>query len=568
MKNLTLYPTKFFKDQQTKLEAAHVEKWMNGNLQQFENAKSLQDWEDAIISFNEIKAHIETHLEKATLAFHRFTQDAAVDAELKRLQENIEPPYKALSAPIRQKILNSPFRKELEQKYSAQYFVMLKLQEDSFSPENIATETQLNQLLSDYTKTTGSAEFELRGQKYPLAHYRRFASSPDAALRKEALQQYGKWFVTNRDSLEKIYDDCVDLRNQMGKKLGYADFTLLGYQHMRRLDYGPTEVAAFREQIKKVIVPLSTKIREVQAKMIGTPTLKAWDTEFFPDWRVEKIKLSIPEQIPASHKVFASLSEKLGKHFQTMRDCELYDLEARNGKAPGAFCTDISDYRVPFIFLNSVGEASDITTILHESGHAFQAWESRTLDLMELRWPSLEACEVHSMGMEFLAYPYYDDFFGKEDAERYKKFHLAESILLLPYIAMVDEFQHRVYSGEAQGAEGRAKAWEELEKTYLPSLDYEDQTAWRRIRWLRQLHIFRHPFYYIDYAIALTGALQLWVQSIENKDAAMENYLGLCKIGGTKPLKEFFAHGNLKLPFEEGMLADLMGRVLKLEELV
>ncbi|MBF0491833.1 MAG: M3 family oligoendopeptidase [Deltaproteobacteria bacterium] len=568
MKNLTLYPTKFFKEQQQILQKSHVEVWLKKSLAQFEAAKTLDDWEAALVYFNEVKIHIETHLEKATLAFHRFTQDTAIDAELKRLQEEIEPPYKAHSAPIRQKILHSPFRKELEQKYSIQYFNMLQLQEDSFNPANIETETQLNHLLNDYTKLTGNAEFEVGGQKYPLAHYRRFATSPDAALRKEAFHQYGNWFLENRDSLEKIYDECVGLRNGMGKKLGYDNFTLLGYQHMRRVDYGPKEVAAFREQIKKVLVPLASKIRAVQAKMLSASTCKAWDSEFFPEWRVEKIKLSIPQQIPAAHKVFSALSPVLGNHFKRMVDCELLDLEARNGKAPGAFCTDLSDYRVPYIFLNSVGEASDITTVLHESGHAFQAWESRTLDLMELRWPSLEACEVHSMGMEFLAYPYYEEFFHATDAARYKKFHLAESILLLPYIAMVDEFQHRVYSGNAQGAEGRAKVWEELERTYLPDLDYEGATAWRRIRWLRQLHIFKHPFYYIDYAIALTGALQLWVQSIQNKERALENYLSLCKIGGTKPLKEFFAHGNLKLPFEDGMLADLVQQVLKIENLL
>jgi len=248
-----------------------------------------------------------------------------------------------------------------------------------------------------------------------------------------------------------------------------------------------------------------------------------------------------------------------------MIDHDLIDVPARPGKAPGAFCTDFSDYRVPFVFLNSVGEVADVSTLLHESGHAFQAWESRGIDLMELRWPTLEACEVHSMGMEFLASPYYEEFFSTEDAVRFRKYHLAESLLIYPYIAVVDEFQHRVYSGEAKGAEGRAKAWEDLEKAYLPGLDYQDLKDWRPIRWLRQLHIFKHPFYYIDYAIALTGALQLWVQSMKDQEAAMENYLSLCKLGGTLPLKDFFKEGNLKLPFEPGVLKGLMEEVLEIE---
>jgi M3 family oligoendopeptidase len=251
-----------------------------------------------------------------------------------------------------------------------------------------------------------------------------------------------------------------------------------------------------------------------------------------------------------------------------MLEENLLDLEARDGKGPGAFCTDFSDYRVPYIFLNSVGEASDVTTMLHECGHSFQGWESGGIDLVELRWPTLEACEVHSMGMEFLAYPYYDEFFTQEDAAKYRQKHLAESIFLMPYIAMVDEFQHKVYGGEAQGAEGRAKAWAAIEEKYGGDLDFSDQPDWQRYRWIRQLHIFRAPFYYIDYAIAQIGAWQLWIQSLQDKKAAMANYLNLCRLGGTLPLKEFFAAGKLRLPFEKGMLEDLVGQVLAAQPVI
>jgi M3 family oligoendopeptidase len=316
------------------------------------------------------------------------------------------------------------------------------------------------------------------------------------------------------------------------------------------------------------VVPVAQRIRQLQAKSLRHPEVAVWDADFFPEWEVKKLKVEIPQQVPTALKVYRALSSRLGDHFRQMIDHELIDVPARTGKAPGAFCTDFADYRVPFIFLNSVGEGSDITTLLHESGHAFQAWESREIDLMELRWPTLEACEVHSMGMEFLAHPFYEEFFSPEDAGRFRKYHLAESLLLLPYIAVVDEFQHRVYSGEASGAEGRAKVWEELEREYLPGLDYADLKPWRRIRWQRQLHIFKHPFYYIDYAIALTGALQLWVQSMKDKKAALENYLNLCQLGGTLALKEFFKAGNLNLPFEEGVLKDLMGEVLKIEPIL
>ncbi len=557
----------YFQDFQEKLLASHVDQWFKTLEGTFQKAKNANDWKASVLYWNEIKAHIENHLERASLAFCRDTQNSASEAEEKRLRDEIEPPYKTHCASIRKQVLNSPFRAELEKEFSKKYFTELQLQEDSFAPRNIEMETEINNLLAEYTKITGSGEFEVRGQKYALSHYKVFSSSPDAALRQEAFQSYSGWFEKRQDKLDEIYDHTVKLRNRMGQELGHADYTLLGYQKMRRLDYGPADVEKFRKQIETILVPIATRIRDRQALSQNENTLKIWNSDYFPEWRVERLKVTIPEQIPTSLKVFETLSPVLGKHFKSMVDNQLLDLEARTGKAPGAFCTDFADYRVPFIFLNSVGDASDITTILHESGHAFQAWESRWIDLMELRWPTLEACEVHSMSMEFFAHPYYEDFFPEDDAKRFKKHHVADSLLLLPYIAMVDEFQHRVYSGEASNAITRAKAWEELENKYLPGLDFGSAKTWKKIRWMRQLHIFKHPFYYIDYAIALVGALQLWVQSIQNKEKALENYLNLCKLGGTLALKDFFKEGNLKLPFEEGMLEGLIDQVLKQEPL-
>ncbi|MFO1519913.1 MAG: M3 family oligoendopeptidase [bacterium] len=568
MATLERHSTLYFRDFQERLTKEKVEEWLGDVLAQIPQNKNTADWEKTVLYWNEIKAHLETHGEKISLAFNRNTLDPQAEAEEKRLHEEIEPPYKALSAQIREQVLKSPERAALEKKFGAQYFLQLQIQQDSFAPKNIEMETKINDILSDYTKLTGTAEYEVQGKVYPLSHQRKFACSPNANIRRESMTNYSGWFLKNRDRLEDIYDRCVALRTQMGKELGHADYIPLAYQKMRRTDYGPKEVAEFRKQIKEVVVPLTTQIRKRQAKSLGYDSLPIWDTEFFPEWQVKEIKVDIPDQVATGHKVFQSLSPRLGEHFKKMMEWDLIDVPARPGKAPGAFCTDFADYRVPFIFLNSVGEVSDVTTLLHESGHAFQAWESRPIELMELRWPTLEACEVHSMGMEFLAHPYYEDFFSAEDAARFRKYHVAESLILLPYIAMVDEFQHRVYSGEAVGAEGRAKAWEELEKEYLPSLDYQHLAPWRKIRWLRQLHIFKHPFYYIDYAIALTGALQLWIQSVKDKKAAMENYLNLCRLGGTLPLKQFFKAGNLKLPFETGTLQHIMDEALRIEPLL
>lgn len=561
------YPNRFFESFQKKLTPENVKELLEVNLQEVEKAQTLKDWEKAILHWNETKSHIQTHFELVELAFQCHTEDEEIEKEERRLKQEIEPVFDEINAKIRGAILASDQLIPLKEKFGDQYFILLKIKQDAFDPKNIAIETELNKVMADYTKLTGGAAFEVDGKKYPLAHYKKFSISSDPRLRRDAFLSYSGWFLKNRETLEKIYDEAVLLRDKMGKTLGYKNFINLAYQKLKRTDYGPEEVAELRKQIFEVIVPLANKIRERQAASLGKKQISVWDEDFFPDWQYGDLKIPISGQVQTAQKIYQKLAPSLGEHFHQMIECQLIDLEAREGKGPGAFCTDFSDYRVPFIFLNSVGEASDMTTMFHECGHSFQAWESRGIDLLELRWPTLEACEVHSMSMEYLAYPYYEDFFSPKDAERFRKKHLADSIQLLPYIAMVDEFQHLVYSGKANGAEGRAEAWADLVDKYMPGVDFSDQPDWKKHRWIRQLHIFRAPFYYIDYAIAQIGAWQVWAQSIQDKEAAMKNYLNLCCIGGSLPLKDFFAAGNLKLPFQEKVLGPLVDEILEIQPL-
>lgn len=575
MKNLPPYtdkisrhPTRYFQQFTDRLTAEGVRDSLSQVLEEILKADSASDWEAAINFWNEVKSHIQTHFELVELSFQCHTDEEDYEKEERRLKETIDPVFDEWNAKIREKVLASPFLKELKDKFGNQYFVLLTLQQDAFDPRNISLETKLNQVLADYTKLTGGAHFELDGKKFPVSHYKKFANSSDERVRRESFLAFSNWYLQHRDPLEKIFDQSLQFRDQMGKNLGHANFIPLGYQKMRRTDYGHEEVGRLREQIHAVMVPLARRIREKQARSLGVKEVSIWNSDYFPDWKIGEMKVAVADQPKTALKIYQRLSPVLGAHFKRMMDYQLIDLEARDGKGPGAFCTDFSDYRVPFIFLNSVNEASDVTTMLHECGHSFQAWESREIDPVELRWPSLEACEVHSMGMEFLAYPYYEEFFTPEDAEKYKQKHLAESILLLPYIAMVDEFQHRIYAGEAKGPEGRAELWENLEEKYNPGMDFSDRPEWKRQRWIRQLHIFRAPFYYIDYAIAQIGAWQLWVQSLKDKEAAMQNYLNLCRLGGSLPLKDFFAVGKLRLPFESGVLQNLMDEVLSAQPLI
>src|SRR4030095_8177865 len=371
MHGLERHPNRYFHDFQERLERARIEKWMGEVTSKVLSAQTEQDWEEAIRHWNEVKAHIETHGEKISLAFNRNTADPAAGAEEKRLHEILEPPYKNLSAKIREKVLGSPFRAQLEAKLSPQYFVQLQVQQDSFSEKNVAFEAKVNEILAAYTKLTGSGEFEVEGKKYPLPHLKKFASSSDPKLRRESLQSYSGWFKKNRDALEEIYENCTNLRNQMGRELGHADYIPLAYQKMRRTDYGPAEVAQFRKEIREAVVPLAKRIRVRQAKSLTARVVSAWDADYYPEWRASKVKVPVEEQVPTALKVYQTLSPRLGGHFQKMIDHDLIDVPARPRKTPGALRTDFADYRVPFIFLNSVDEGAGVNTLLHEKGHAF-----------------------------------------------------------------------------------------------------------------------------------------------------------------------------------------------------
>lgn len=559
--NIKRHPNQYFHDFTDRLEANQVRSWLEAILQACNQAKDIQDWKEALNLFNETLSHLQTHGSILSLAYQLETQNQALEAEERRIAKEIDPITEEFCFKIRQKFLDSPFKEEIKKQSGGLYFDFLKIQQAAFEEKNIPLETRLSDVMSDFTKLSGTAYLEVGGQRYPISHYQKFSVSPDQKIRKESFVSYSHWYLKNSPALEIIFDQAYELRQEMGQNLGYANFIPLAYQNLHRLDYGPEEVAAFREEILEVVTPLADKIHQEQAQALGTQKLRLWDRNYHPHYQSNGLKVALKDQVKACEKIFSKLSPVLAGHFKNMQKWQLIDVPAREGKAPGAFCTDFSDYRVPFVFTNSVDDWEDVATLLHECGHSFQAWESASIDLLELRWPGLEACEVHSMGMELLAYPYLEEFLKPEDLRPYQKKHLADTISLLPYIAMVDEFQHLIYSQNFNSPEARAQSWQALEDKYLPGIDFSDQPQWKSKRWIRQLHIYRSPFYYIDYAIAQVGAWQLWLKSLKDLPKAMETYLKLCRAGGALPLKEFFALGELALPFEKGSLKLLMEQV-------
>jgi M3 family oligoendopeptidase len=354
----------------------------------------------------------------------------------------------------------------------------------------------------------------------------------------------------------------------MAEKLGYDNFVQMGYERMNRTDYDSKMVANYREEIRKHVVPLASKLLKAQAKRIGVDKLMHYDISYKypdgnpnpkgnPEWILAKAAQMYKELSPETHEFFTFMQEK-----------ELMDLVAKPGKAPGGYCTYIGGMRAPYIFSNFNGTSGDIDVLTHEAGHAFQVYQSRDFSIPEYQWPTMEACEIHSMSMEFLTWPWMKSFF-EEDVDKYYEAHLSSALLFLPYGVAVDEFQHEVYEHPQWTPAQRNESWLSIQKKYLPEWDVtEDSFLSSGGFWQKQAHIFEMPFYYIDYTLAQVCALQFWKRSRENKGLAWSDYLRLCKAGGSLSFLELVDLAGLKSPFEAGTVAEVVGEAEQYLEIV
>ena len=524
--------------------------------QQFEAAHSGAEQIAIIDEVQKLKSHYQTMQTLAEIRHSIDTRDSFYDAENAFFDE-ADPLYMEMTNSFNKKLLASSFRKELEKEFGTHIFAMIELDMKVFSPAIMEDLAEENKLTSSYDKLIASAEIEFAGEKRTLAQLTPFIQHKDRDTRKKAAKAYYGFFAEHEAEFDSIYDNLVKVRTRIAKKLGYQNYVQLGYDRMGRTDYNAEMVAAYRNQIYREIVPITVNLRKRQAKRLGLERLYYYDEPLEyttgnaiphgnPDWILANAK-----------KMYAELSPETNEFFTFMTSHQMLDVLAKKGKAAGGYCTTIPDYKAPFIFANFNNTQHDVEVMTHEAGHAFQAYESRDARLLEYGWPTLEAAEIHSMSMEFLTWPWMELFF-KHQTEKFKFTHLSGALSFLPYGASVDEFQHWVYENpEATPAERKAQ-WRVIEKKYRPSIDYAGNDYLERGGfWMRQSHIFSTPFYYIDYTLAQVCALQFWVKSNKDRKTAWEDYLRLCKAGGSLPFLALLKLANLKNPFEEGCIASV-----------
>ena len=542
------------------LDLEKIKKEFSELIESFEKAENMERQITAFDKIIKLRNHIETMQTLVSVRHSIDTNDEFYDKENEYMDE-ISPILFGFTNDFYKALVNSKFKDELIQKYGKFLFDLAENTLKTFSPEIIPDAQEENRLSSKYSKLIASAKIDFDGKELNLSQMVPYTQSKDRNVRIEAAKKVAQFFAENQDEFDNIYDSLVKVRTRMAQKMGYKNFVEFGYKQLSRLEYDAKMVEGYRKQVLENIVPLHTELRERQGKRLGVDKLKFYD---------EAIKFNSgnadphgsPEWILNNGKtMYKELSKETDEFFTFMTENNLLDLLSKKGKMSGGYCTYIPEHKAPFIFANFNGTSHDIDVLTHEAGHAFQVYQSRGFEVPEYLWPSYEACEIHSMSMEFLTWPWMDLFF-ENDTDKYKFIHLSEALLFIPYGVTVDEFQHWVYENPEATPKERREKWIEIEKKYLPTRDYgEVEELKNGIFWFRQGHIFSSPFYYIDYTLAQVCAFQFWIKSRENREKAWQDYLNLCKLGGSKPFFELMKSANLKNPFEEGTLAIVIPKI-------
>jgi M3 family oligoendopeptidase len=537
-----------------------VREQLSGMLERVKNAA---DAEAVFRVLAELEAASDKLRSQIVLVHVRHTLDTAdefYEKENEYLNE-VLPTISPYSVALAAAVADSPFRPQIEERFGRQYFVQIDLQRRSFCQENIPLRQRESRLTDEYQKIMAACQIDFDGQKLNLYGIQKYFEHPDRAVREAAWRAYSDFYHSHEPRLEEIWSELISLRNEMGRNLGFANYIPLGYLEQGRTDYGEAEVSAFREQVRLELVPLCRKLYEAQAKRLGVERIMAWD---------EKRIFSDGNAVPAGDddfmveqagKMYHDLSPETGEFIDFMIGHGLMDLKNKPGKASTGYMTSIPERKAPFVFSCFNQTIADMQVLTHELGHAFAGYMAmRTQPISDYYSESTDIAEIHSMTMEQFAYPYAERFFG-DQADKFRFAHLQEAITFVPFGVAVDEFQHICYSRPELTPRERTMVWHELEKKYMPWRSYapDDEFMGRGGYWYHKLHIYLYPFYYINYTLTTMGAMEFKKKMAQDRKQAWEDYLELCRVGGSMSYLETLRHVHLAVPFAPGAVAEATG---------
>ncbi len=547
--------------ERTKADIARV-------TQQVKNAGSAQDVLSARAEYLEILVEFRTYSALAHIRFTLNTKDEFYQGEMKYYDE-IHPLIAAQTLEFIRAVLASPYLEELKAHFPKPLIKFYEVSSKSFDERIVEDKQQENAVVTEYTKLMAETLFEFRGEKLPRALLGKHMKSGDRAVRREAYEALGRGLESISEQLDDIFDRLVKIRHRMACKMGFENFVELGYYRMERLCYDKETVKVFRENVLTDVVPVVTALKRDAAKNLGIDSMMLYDNDVYfkqgdaaPEGTVEQI-------FESGKRMYHEMSAQAGEFIDMMIKNDAFDVLPRDGKWGGGYMSSLPKYKQPFILANFNGTADDVDVLTHEAGHALADYLGGINgNDPELYLGGMETAEVHSMSMEFLCWPWMELFFG-ERAEDYKYSHLAGSLTFIPYGVIVDYFQQLIYENPDMTPAERNQTWLELEKKYRPHLSAEGIPYIEKgTRWQYQMHIYEMPFYYIDYCLAQSVALQFLLESRKNRDGTFARYFEFIGKGGMKVFTDLVKEAGLQSPFQPGALKAVAVSAEKLLDLL
>ena len=435
-----------------------------------------------------------------------------------------------------------------------------------FREANVSRFAQIEELSAAYQKLAGGLSVEIDGQTLTIPQLQPLLESDDRVARERAYRAGADAYLSRRDEMSELFGKMYALRQEVARESGFPHFEAFAFASKHRYDYTADDVARFHDAVADVVTPAAARVHAYRRERLGVDSVRPWDLAVDPDGLAPLRPFrDAAEFVATSGRIFTALDADLGSRFADMARDGLLDLQSRQNKAPGGYCTTLHHRKQPFVFMNAVGVSDDVTTLVHEAGHCFHAYLASHQELIWQRGTGSEAAELASMSMELLAAPLFAmpvGYYTPDQARRAQAAHLEDVLLALPHIASVDAFQRWIYtSGEGHDRDARDAAWLRLRARFEHGIDWTGLEAERTARWYRQLHIFELPFYYIEYGIAQLGALQVWKRSLTDPEGALAGYKAALRLGGTQSLPALYAAAGARLIFDAAGMRELVGLV-------
>lgn len=524
-----------------------------------DEAAAMEQW---LADWSRLEALLTEAASRAMIRYTVNTADKDAEAVHLRLSTEVLPRAEERSVALQQRLVDSGYSSP----GMAEPIRRFRTQISLFRSENVPLWSELETLGTEYQRLTGGMTAEWNGERLPLPQLQPFLKEADRAVRERAFRRITEPYVQDHDQLASLFDRMHALRSRIARNAGFANFRDYIFPAKYRFDYTPDDCLRFHDAVEATVMPAYARLMAHRRERLRLNELRPWDTtvDLYRKGPLRAFRdgKELAERTPP---VFAAVDHELGRQFALLRDEGLLDLDSRPGKAPGGYCDTLQVTGRPFIFMNAVGLAEDVMTLLHEAGHAFHAFAAHPLPLLWQRHPGAEMCELASMSMELLATPHLGrttGFFSTNDLLQVRVEHLEDIIVTLAHVASIDAFQHWLYTNpEGADARERDAAWLRIRSRFETGIDWSGLAPQRIARWFRQLHVFLYPFYYIEYGIAQLGALQVWRNGRRDLREAVRRYREALALGATRPLPELYAAAGVQLAFDAATIGALVADV-------